>query len=279
MDTIASQLNDPATRAIAGFTAAALVSLAAFRARALSPSGAIAATLTGGAIVGAGGWWLGLILVVYFTTSSALSLLAKSRGTGAGQARGSRRDAVQVLANGGIPVVFALISFLPSDPSPWLAASVGAIAGASADTWATEAGRYSRANPRLITTGKPVPPGTSGGMTLLGTAAAIAAAATIAGVAAIGHATGWLDVRGSTLSILLTVTVGGVVGCLADSLLGATVQHKRRCPACQVHTERDVHTCGTSTVLASGLRWVNNDVVNVAGILAAGLSTAILTRI
>ncbi len=279
MDDIGSQLNDPSSRAIAGFLAAAVIAIAAHRTRALSTSGAIAAAFTGGAIVATGGWWLGVILVVYFATSSALSHVSKRRKPGSDQARGSQRDAVQVLANGAIPVAFAALSLITDDPSPWLVASIGAIAGAAADTWATEIGRFSRSNPRMVTSGKRVPPGTSGAITALGTTAAPIAAATIATVAAIGHSAGWIAISGSTIALILTVTLAGLAGCFADSLLGATVQQQRWCPTCEVHTERHVHACGTSTVHASGVRWVNNDVVNVLGILVAGLIAAFLTQI
>jgi uncharacterized protein (TIGR00297 family) len=279
LDDFAKQLNDPLPRALAGFLAAAIIAIVAHRARALSPSGAIASTVVGGTIVATGGWWLGVILVAYFATSSALSHASKSRTTTTDQVRGSRRDAIQVSANGGIPVAFALLSLTPSDPTPWLIASIGAVAGAAADTWATEIGRFSRATPRLLTTGKPVPPGTSGAITLLGTSAALAASFIIAVTAAIGHAAGWLDTTGSTSTLALAVTVAGIAGCFADSLLGATVQQRRWCPSCQVTTERSVHSCGTFATHASGYRWVNNDVVNLLGILVAGLIAATLAQI
>src|SRR5262249_15057089 len=64
-------------------------------------------------------------------------------------------------------------------PSGLLAAFVGAMATANADTWATEVGTLSTEEPRLITTGEPVAPGTSGGVTLLGTGAALAGAVSV----------------------------------------------------------------------------------------------------
>src|SRR5438093_5230732 len=44
----------------------------------------------------------------------------------------------------------------------------GALAAAAADTWATEIGAFSPFAPRLITSGRQVPRGTSGGITVLG---------------------------------------------------------------------------------------------------------------
>jgi uncharacterized membrane protein len=56
---------------------------------------------------------------------------------------------------------------------------------------------------------------------------------------------------------------GGVAGALADSLLGALCQARRRCPRCGRDTERKVHSCGTTTELAGGISWLDNDGVNL----------------
>ena len=58
--------------------------------------------------------------------------------------------------------------------------------------------------------------------------------------------------------------VAGLAGSFADSLLGATVQARYRCPACEADTERPVHRCGSPTVLVGGWRWFDNDLVNLA---------------
>ena len=66
---------------------------------------------------------------------------------------------------------------------------------------------------------------------------------------------------------------GGIAGALADSFIGALWQSRRRCPKCDALTERAVHDCGTSTVAAGGLAWLDNDGVNalctIVGALAA----------
>jgi uncharacterized membrane protein len=65
--------------------------------------------------------------------------------------------------------------------------------------------------------------------------------------------------------------VGGFAGANADSILGATVQSRRWCTQCRTATERTVHVCGTPTVAAGGLRWLDNDAVNVVGTMIGAL--------
>jgi uncharacterized protein (TIGR00297 family) len=199
-------------------------------------------------------------------------------------ARGAERDAVQVAANGGVATVIAASGLLPGLTSPDLDAArfaifCGAIAAVTADTWATEIGRFSRAAPRLITTGRVVTPGVSGGLTPLGTSGSALGAVLIGLLAALGAGAGWA--AGMPWPLLLGTAFAGISGSLADSLLGATLQAAYHCPHCQQRTERRLHTCGTRTTLVQGHAWINNDVVNLAASLSGALVGAaawLLTR-
>ncbi len=258
-----------------------------YRARALTWDGAVAACLVGGTIFGFGGLGWALLLVVFFVSSSALSFVggkdSRKRQAAAMFEKGGRRDAWQVAANGGVAALAALgagiarEALASSDQQIDIVIScyylfVGALAAATADTWATEVGVLSQTDPRLVTTGKKVPTGTSGGVTVLGSGAALVGAGLI-GLAAIVIVTVGPDpfsipghLIGIRYWILLPVAlVGGLGGMLVDSLLGATVQAQYICPACNKPTESRVHRCGTKTTPVRGLRWVNNDVVNLAG--------------
>ena len=141
------------------------------------------------------------------------------------------RNHRQVLANGGVAALAALAG-------SWIAFA-GALAAATADTWASEIGRHSRTPPRLITNGTPVPAGTDGGTTLLGTAVGIARSGLIA---ALSYVLGQRDAP--------AIAVAGVVGMLVDSLLGATVQGK--------------------------VRWMDNDAVNLAATLTGAAFAGLL---
>jgi uncharacterized protein (TIGR00297 family) len=264
-------LGDDLTRWLwAAATATAVASLAV-RLRALSPSGGVASVLVGAVVAGGAGWWAGVLLVLFFVSSSALSRLRSSPRPVDLGARSHRRDAVQVLANGGPAAAAALAAAVaPAAATPVLvAACAGAVAAAAADTWATEIGAFSPTPPRLLLGGVPVPPGTSGGMTPTGTAAAVAGALTIALAHALGAAAGWTP--GAWSSALSGTLLAGVAGALTDSLLGGTLQAAYRCPVCDEPTERTRHRCGAQARLVRGYPAVTNDAVNAAATAAGAV--------
>ena len=232
---------------------------------ALSRSGAGAAAVVGAVIFGLGGWAWGVLLVAFFVASSALSLYSPRRKAEVAAEKfekGSRRDWAQVVANGGWATILALLMW--QRPTPWLfPALIGALATVTADTWATELGTLSQQPPRLVTNWRVVPPGTSGGVTALGTMAALV------GGLFIGTLAYTLALFGGAPRLLVNplwlITIGGfsgLAGAFTDSLLGATVQRINFCPRCQVETERAVHRCGTVTHPLRGWSWMDNDMVN-----------------
>jgi uncharacterized protein (TIGR00297 family) len=130
---------------------------------ALSGSGALAAAVSGGLIFGLGGFPWAVLLLVFFISSSALSRTFASRKAVLSEkfSKGSRRDWGQVLANGGLGALLAVVhAALPAQNWVWLA-FVGAMAAVNADTWATELGVLSRTAP-LNHHRKTVESGTSG---------------------------------------------------------------------------------------------------------------------
>ena len=89
------------------------------------------------------------------------------------------RDWTQVVANGGAAAITALAYGLTGSPL-CLVAGAGAVAVATADTWATEIGRFSRTEPRILATWRRAPHGASGGVTGVGLLGACAGAVLIA---------------------------------------------------------------------------------------------------
>lgn len=251
-----------------GILLAALIALASYRLGALSASGAAGAGLIGALTFGIGGWRPTLLLLLFFITSSALSRLRERLAGDESEsfaAKGGRRDLGQVMAN-GLPAAGGAVLYGLTGATIWLAATAGALAAATADTWATEIGAWSPSTPRLITTWEQVPAGSSGGVTFLGTAGALAGAVLI-GAAGAASLPDW--------RMLLPVGLGGFAGALLDSVLGATVQVNYRCPRCDLQTEQHPqHRCGAPTAYARGWRWMNNDAVNFAATALGALVAA-----
>jgi uncharacterized protein (TIGR00297 family) len=263
---------DP-VRFVLSFLAAFGIGAVGYRRGSLKGDGWAAAVVVGTLTAGVGGWGWGILVVVFFVTSSALGRVGRQRKAGFAAEqweKGDRRDWGQVAANGGVVSMLALAYALLPHPALWYAA-VGALATVNGDTWATELGVLSRAQPRLITTGRQVAPGTSGGVTLLGWAAALAGAVLIGVVAALVA-----PVPNGAIVSVVAALIGGAAGVAADSMLGATVQAIRWCPHCQKQTERAIHDCGTPTTFKRGWRWLHNDAVNLlASLLGGALASAV----
>ena len=223
------------------------VAAGAYQLGALTRSGAIAACAVGAAIFAAGGWVWAAALLSFFATSTALSRWRRRAKEALGYEKGERRDAGQVLANGGVAALCALaILLFPAGGAAHIhLLFLAALAAANADTWATEIGSALGGRPYDLRTGRPAAPGTSGAVSLPGTLAALAGAALLGLFA--GSAAGWG-----------VVTAAGVGGALLDSLLGATVQAQWE----------DPRKPGSLTERAQagppvrGIRTVNNDFVN-----------------
>lgn len=256
-----------------GFLIAVLIASAAYRAKSLNRSGALAAVAVGTVIFGMGGWQWAVLLLTFFISSSLLTRAFNKRKSNLDEkfSKGGQRDAGQVFGNGGLATLFAgLTFFYPEDPRLWLGFAA-ALAASNADTWATELGVLNPHPPRLITHPKQiVEKGTSGGISLVGTFAAVA------GAGLIGFLAGLLNPDGISWSTMFLVTLAGLLGSLFDSLLGATVQAIYRCPTCDKETEQHpIHSCGTPTEQIRGWRWLDNDWVNF-GCGAFGAVVALL---
>lgn len=245
---------------IAAFGISVAVACAGTLLRALTPAGALAASLVGTAIVWPLGWPGLAGLGAFFAGASAISRLAPDRSNERFDSKGPERDAQQVLANGAAAALGALLELGLPGAGLWVATA--SLAAAAADTWATSTGGWSRTT-RHILSFKPVPPGTSGGVSWPGNAGALVGAASVGAAVVLAG--------GSRALFPLALGVG-MLGMLADSVLGAAWQGRFHCSGCNQATERSVHRCGASTTMVGGIRWLTNDGVNaLATFFAAGL--------
>lgn len=268
---------------LAGLVLSSAIGIFAYRRRSLSLSGVLGAIITGTIFFGFGGWVIGLTLIAFFVYGTLLSKYKeelKLKVAGEKFDKGSRRDMGQALANAGLGAIVAVLFFLYPAQVWLLAAFVGIMATVNADTWATELGTLSRRPPRLVTTGKVVPAGTSGAITAVGTTA------TAAGGLAIGL-TVWIllafraifNPGSNFLTFWWVVPVGliaGLLGSLSDSFLGATVQTMYTNADTGQETEKKFSRSGQKNQFRRGWRLMDNDAVNFlsaafGGAVAVGL--------
>ena len=259
---------------VVGLIISLTIGIAGYKRGALNPSGVGGALLTGTLMFGLGGWEWGTLLIAFFISSSALSFYHAREKEGLAEkfAKGHRRDLGQALANGGIATLLAVLS-QAYPHALWFVACAGAMAAVNADTWATELGVLSPRPPRLITTGRKVEVGTSGGVTWLGTGASLGGALFIG---LLGGLASLILQQGlaAASTLLLAATAGGLAGSLFDSLLGASVQAIYWCDACGKETERRIHRCGQETRQLRGRHWLGNDAVNFIASAAGALAAA-----
>jgi len=236
---------------------AGAIALTSSRLKFLTPGGSIAQFFLGWALLGLGGWNWTVPILIFFVSSSLLSRIGrlKKRDIEDHYAKSGSRDAGQVLAHGGVAGILVFLNAVVP-LQIWYPMFLGAIAAASADTWATEAGSLSRTRPVLVSTFAVVEPGTSGAVTVLGSLAGGLGASLIA----LSGLVWWSGGSGALFLIVLSAV--GMIGSLVDSFLGAAQQSKYRCPICSKTTEKVIH-CGRSGDLVAGQRWMTNDLVNL----------------
>lgn len=178
--------------------------------------------------------WL-VLLLVFLITSFGLTKYRyewkKSQGFQEGQK--GERTWRNVAANGAVPTLIALFSFLADaggiaffskDVASFL--FVSAIAVAASDTAASEIGII---DPRvyLITTFKRTPRGRDGGISLTGTFVAFIAAAYTSAVSYVVFAGLDKDLLAGPATLFVPMLCG-FLGCQIDSLIGATLETRGR---------------------------------------------------
>ncbi len=198
-----------------------IVLLVAGRLRWLTPSGQLAAAVVGLAVLLGSGPLGVTLLFVFFLSSSALSRFRTDRKGRADELGG--RSAMQVAANGGVAAGLSLLALAGWVPAAHYAL-VGALAAATADTWATEIGTAGRWPTWSVIGRGRVASGDSGGVSIPGTLGGIAGAALIGVVAALIARSGAGAGDWVRMGIL-----AGTTGMFVDSVLGATLENRLDC--------------------------------------------------
>lgn len=213
----------------------AVIAAGAFLARSIDPAGAASAVVIGTAItVGLGLPGLALMIAFFVVGSAATRLGYRLKAArGIAQEKGGARGWRNAWANGGVPAFLALLAgahgaqaapFPPAAGVPGVAflllslAYAASVATAAADTCSSEVGKAYGRRTFLITSLKPVPPGTEGAVSLEGTLGGLAGGAIVASVGAVSGLYAW--------PVAALVAIAGLFGSLAESVIG-TVAEKR----------------------------------------------------
>lgn len=243
-------------RLVIALAAVLVIGLIAYRKRQLNLSGVVAAVVMGAAATVMGGF-TSLSLYLFFLISAAVigKLSKRIRGLDRIHKKGGRRDAVQVLANGGAALAAMLIHAFDSNPV-YLAVFTACLAEACSDTWASEIGVLSKSEPVSILTFTKVPKGLSGGVSLLGTCSAMLSSV-LYGIFAFSC------YDGINLSLVMVVIFSSFAGVMTDSVLGATLQAHFYDEKEDIITEHSRDREGNALKLVRGLRFMDNDMVNL----------------
>lgn len=231
---------------------------------ALTLSGAVAASVTGILVYTGFGLKGIFVLALFFITSSFFSKYKKAVKKEAAEKteKGDCRDWQQVAANGAIAALSGFCHFLTGEEL-WLYIFSVSIAGANADTWASEIGVLSRKPPLSLRTFSFVPPGTSGAVSATGTLAAFSGSFLIAATVYVLFSV--------SLETAFLILIFGFLGSVIDSIVGAYWQAVYQCRVCREETEKLSH-CGQKTIKIKGFSILNNDMVN----FLSGLSAVVI---
>ncbi len=195
------------------FGLTSLFAIAARMARGVDWSGAAAGWAVAFVLAASGLRWFVILLVVFAVTLAATRTGKRRKQELRTAEAPTGRTAAQVMANLGVAMLIVVLGF-----KFWIVLALAALAEAAADTSSSEIGMAFPGRTVLLTTGRAVPSGMDGGVSVVGSLAAIGAALAIA-------------VAGMALQLVqpwqvLIVVFAGVAGMLFDSLLGALFERK-----------------------------------------------------
>jgi uncharacterized protein (TIGR00297 family) len=209
-------------RVAAGLAVNGVIALGAWWARSIDVAGALSAVVIGTAITaGLGLTSLGLMIAFFVVGTAATRIGYRIKAArGIAQERGGTRGWRHAWANGGVPAFLALLAGATAVPLRDLLvlAYAGAVATAAADTCSSEVGKAYGRRTFLITSLRPVPPGTEGAVSLEGTLGGLLGALVVAAVGAALGLYSW--------PLAALVTLAGLLGSLAESVIGTVAERR-----------------------------------------------------
>ncbi len=187
-----------------------------------------------------------IILVSVFLGSIITKLFTKKK-------KHEKRVMIQIIANVGTSTLAILLYKITSNPT-YLLIYASVMAESLADTLASDIGTLSKKMPINILTGKTGEKGISGNISFLGLSSSLLGSLFIGIIY-------YLGINHSITSVAI-ILLSGFFGSIFDSILGASIQVKYKCPVCQKITEKKVH-CEKETQYEKGIKFVDNNLVNL----------------
>lgn len=208
--------------------------------------------------------------VVLFAAEAVIARITRKRYSGEAAAEGEAekhgRGGGQIFVNSIIVLVFTLLyKTLGIQALAFVAFAV--LTEEFTDSVASDVGKLSKKPPVDILRFKRTQTGISGGISLIGSIAAVVCAAAGAALPFIFFK---FDIRA-----FFVIAGVAVLGMYVDSMLGASIQALYKCDKCGTLTEKAEH-CDEGATLVKGVRIINNSVVNL---LSAAVCAAVAVTI
>ncbi len=253
---------------IAGLAVVLAVGSVGYLHRSVDRSGFAAGLLIGSMFVLAGGLPVTFMLITFFLVGSAFTKYKYSlkEEMGVAEMKGGARTWRNVIANLFFPTIAVLTYFLLSW-EPAKLAFLASLSGALSDTLGSEIGVLSRSFPVMIHNFRRVPPGTSGAVSPLGTAASLVGAFIIPLEALFFSL---VDFNGFIIASTL-----GFLCSFVDSILGAILQVRYRCEG-NGRLVEDPSLCREGATRVSGLPGLDNHAVNLISTGVVAIAAIVL---
>ena len=209
-----------------------------------------------------------IFIGILFVLSTAVSVIGKKiemkRGTRTDGHKARRAN--QIVAVGLFSVIALILHYVTREPVFYYIYYL-ALAEQIADSMASDIGRLTTKKNVSIITWRPVEKGISGGISTLGTAAAIISSFAIMSIP--------LILGKISVDAFLMISALAFIGTVVDSVVGALFQSLYKCDECGSNVESPVH-CEKPARLVKGFGFIDNVAVNYISGFVTCLMGAIL---
>ncbi len=236
-------------RALLGVAINGAIAALAYFGRSIDVPGALSAVAIGATITATLGLPGLALMVAFFVMGSAATKMGYriKAARGIAQEKGGARGWRNAWANGGVPALLALLCGVVPEGLRGLVvlAYAAAVATAAADTCSSEIGKAYGRRTFLITTLRPVPPGTEGAVSLEGTLGGLLGGFLVASVGVFTLLYSW--------PAAVLVAVAGLLGSLAESVIGTVAERRGWLDNDQLNALNTAIGGGVATLLARAL--------------------------